>query len=115
MCDHQDITSTSRKTHKKKQWITSSFKPRSPSGGDPSSPPISCVPLSERSSGHQFADLRTQMAYEKMIKFDQKLATLSKREKEVKKQRRLPEEEMELEGLSLALATQFPRGSERYS
>lgn len=61
---------------------------------DPSS---RCSPCSEQSAG-QFADPKTRKAYEKMLKLDERLASLSKREREVKKQRRLLEEQMEKAG-----------------
>ena len=47
----------------------------------------------------QFEDPKVQRAYKKMLKLDEKLADLSKREREVKRQRKLLEEEMEREGI----------------
>jgi len=53
---------------------------------------------SSNQSTTQFADRKTQKAYEKMLKLDERLASLCRREKEVKRQRRLLEEQMERVG-----------------
>jgi hypothetical protein len=52
---------------------------------------------SEKSDVH-FDDAKTQKAYERMLKLDEKLAGVCKRERDVKRQRRLLEEEMERVG-----------------
>lgn len=57
--------------------------------------PSSCSSLSSEKSSGQFSDPKVQKAYEKMLKLDERLANVSRREREVKRQRRLLEEEME--------------------
>ena len=58
--------------------------------------PSSCSSRpSEKGSEHeQFSDPKVRKAYEKMLKLDERLASLVRREREVKRQRQLLEEEM---------------------
>ena len=55
-------------------------------------------PCSSEKSVTHFDDPKLQKAYERMLKLDERLSNVSKREKEVKRQRRLLEEEMERVG-----------------
>lgn len=55
-------------------------------------------PCSSEKSVTHFDDPKLQKAYERMLKLDEKLSRVSKREREVKRQRRLLEEEMERVG-----------------
>ena len=110
LSDHKDINTTAREIYTKIHRNANGIEPCSPSNDGPSSP-CSYASASEGNSGCQFLDILTQRAYEKMIKLDQKLAKLNKREKEVKKQRKLLKDEMEM-GFNLALSTQSPRDGE---
>ena len=51
-------------------------------------------------SSHHFEDPRTQKAYERMLKLDERLATVCRKERDVKRQRKLLEEQMEREGMA---------------
>lgn len=67
----------------------------------PDSTPRSSSQHSTQSSEKAaFADPRTQKAYQKMLKLDERLAGLSRREREVKRQRRVLEEKMEEVGVA---------------
>lgn len=62
-------------------------------------PPHPATPTASSMSGSsQFSDRKVQKAYEKMLELDERLADLGRREREVKRQRRLLEEEMEKVG-----------------
>lgn len=69
-----------------------------PNSPRPVQPDTTCSSRCSEKSGVHFEDTKTQKAYEKMLKLDEKLDSVCRREREVKHQRRLLEEEMERVG-----------------
>lgn len=71
-----------------------------PSSVDTRAPTASaCSSHVSEKSGFHFEDAKTQKAYKQMLKLDEKLASVCRRERQVKEQRRLLEEEMERIGV----------------
>ena len=106
--EHEDTNKISRMLDKKTK-----MQPCSPPDGDSCSPSV--IPESGDGSYHSvacrvFADVIVQKAYEKMLRLDEKLARLSAREKEVKKQNRLLDER--IESLTLAMSAHLARDGE---
>ena len=72
----------------------------------------SCSSRDSEKGGFHFEDAKTQKAYERMLKLDEKLASVCWREREVKERRRLLEEEMERVGAGQPTNELMARGKD---
>ena len=84
-----------------------------PSSADTRRPTASsCSSQVSEKGGFHFEDAKTQKAYERMLKLDEKLANVCRREREVKERRRLLEEEMERVGAGQPTNELMARGKD---
>ena len=84
-----------------------------PSSADTRRPTASsCSSRVSEKGGFHFEDTKTQKAYERMLKLDEKLASVCRREREVKERRRLLEEEMERVGAGQPTNELMARGKD---